>query len=242
MQNFRTNQNVAFESPRTIVKQSCGTFVTAFFLLIEALYVINIFKNIILYSHRQPFKLISFGGALLSTYFFARVLFDKEYCSGKPDKTKIWPLAFGLALDFLKSCMVDMYDFVGTFILALIFLAIFFAFRAMYFGDDDSGSCCLCFKPWRLIGDRVIFINPQQYPQVYPNHPQQYPQHININSASPKQYPQIYQGHMSMPDQPPAYSSQRSQENSPHSDVSQDRNQKNEILFQQVTKKNKKNP
>ena len=143
---------------------------------------------------------ILMGASLASFHLLAMI--KPDYLKGKPSLLKLSPLfafalfswAFTIALD----SHLEMASIVGSGITYILFIV---AFYFMYGSDDDSKSCCLCFKPW-IYKRPAILPNYGQYPQQghpaqgYP--PQGYPpQGYPPQGYAPQGYPQPPQGYPS---------------------------------------------
>lgn len=189
-------------------KQGCG-FTIAILGLIGSIFMtlgcasFALFVPAPLYL-RAAYGAIAFAG-IFSGVFYGTILSQEDYLKGKPAITKMWPL-------WLSSLSILVfYVFVAMFIrnfaiipgAVIMVIAQLGVYYAMYFMDDDSGSCCLCFKPY-IFRKPVMMMDlnygypPQGYPpqqgyapQAYP--PQQgYPQQGYPPQVHPQQqYPKV---------------------------------------------------
>lgn len=83
---------------------------------------------------------------------------------------------FGIIAAILTSFHDYYYYSIGIYI---GFLAVMSPIMTwiLYFSDDESNSCCLCFKPWIYHQNHnVLFMMPHQYPYPYPQPSTMYPQ------------------------------------------------------------------
>lgn len=231
MQNLPSiHQNISMSKPeRTIQSQCCGMFITvlgvigsiSWFILSLVLFVSSF------YDHKIEFYSVIFFvlsvGCL--SYFFLRIAFDKNYCSGNPEIIKMWPTVTAAVLLVIAALICPDKELFNektgkttitniSMILSIAFsiLGLFFNFVIwlFYFGDDEKDSCCLCFKPWRYVSVSQFnhMMNGQyyqEYPQVYPQQvygypPQAQPQAQTQTYAYPQQYP--------LQNQAPAYNPQ----------------------------------
>jgi hypothetical protein len=173
------------EAPEPIAeKQTCG-FVFSTFLIISS--CMGIFAGISDcisqgFEIHSIFKILA---AIFLVSFQLMAMIKPEYLKGKPSLLKLSPL-FAYALFGALSTVLETANppnkglmiasaILGSFI-------VFADFYFMYGMDDDSGSFCLCFKPWIHKRHAILptygHYPPQGYPQqtVYPsqgNAPQQ---------------------------------------------------------------------
>lgn len=201
MQNYQTSypipKNMIMEPQRTIKSQFCGMTMAAMACLSGASFMLTGVAGMFASRNTavmfENLFLVGFGA--FYSYFFARMIFDKQYCSGKPAFIKIWPMVAAMVMAILGLSVLAIFgepipiiittNIKGTYTESTqyfdpiyICLAVAFIIAplacltswAMYFGDDEGESCCLCFKPWRLIADPILMFNPAQYPQAYPTH------------------------------------------------------------------------
>lgn len=86
----------------------------------------------------------------LYSYFYGILIFDKKYCSGHPKIKKIWPAALGSILAIFAVALLPppFYGMLAIFLLLSSFVLVIWI---MYFGNDESNSCLLYFKPWRTL-------------------------------------------------------------------------------------------
>ena len=160
------------------VRKCWGMFLSIFFIrfYFSRMIVFAIYRSSVDYEIFEIFfQIIAIIGAIFSLYFFGRTINDREYVSGNPSVTKMWPLIAGtvLRLPFqiillmkLSSIDVNFKNDVAAFIPNDIFWIIIHYF--MYINDDQT-SCCACSKPW-------VYPREQTYAT---NHLQGYPQRFN---------------------------------------------------------------
>lgn len=109
---------------------------------------------------------------LFGALFYYFIVSKPDYLKGKPGIGKMWPLILS-SLVRLISWSIDniiskLYYKIAMF--AVIELLVLGVHYVLYFGDDEGGSCCLCFKPFIHKRPVVMYV-PTNYgypPQAYP--------------------------------------------------------------------------
>ena len=151
--------------------------------------VITAFNNIRLcIAHGVKIQFVLFillGISLASFHLLAMI--KPDYLKGKPSLLKLAPLfvfslAYGALSRYVKITVNGIKKESPIYISVIIVILFVLASYFMYGSDDDSGSCCLCFKPWIHKRPAILatYYPQQGYPaQGYP--PQGYP---------PQGYPQ----------------------------------------------------
>ena len=191
-------QKVDFNEPQPS-KQSCGFIVSIIATLMGFIRIYVGISSCFGRDFQIAFIFNALSGICLAG-FHIMAMSKADYLKGKPALINIAPL-FGFALfsslanlfikidlKVYKAFNVDPPSFEHKAIQALISgLIISAASYFIYGADDDSASCCLCFKPW--IHKRVFTpaFYPGLPPQAYP-HQQAYPQNL---SYPPQAYPQL---------------------------------------------------
>lgn len=131
-------------------------------------------------------------GMLIEAVFFILIVSKPDYLGGQPAFVKLVPFIIAMLFIHAGSGILSIGSLLGA-LSALISTPISTALAYfMYLGDDDSGSCCLCFKPWIMKRPTVVMYPPQYGypPQGYPPQQQAYPPQHHQQQAYPPQQPQ----------------------------------------------------
>lgn len=91
---------------------------------------------------------------LLSAIFFALILVRRKYLRGDPPRVhKMWPVLLGSLVRYAGNVvsMIGVGQIFGIFGALIVELIVCFTLYTLYFAEDRSESCCLCFKPWREV-------------------------------------------------------------------------------------------
>jgi hypothetical protein len=179
-------------------RQAWGTIVSIICILIEAY---SAYTDVVDYSGIPVMMALRVLARLSYITFQVLAVTKADYLAGKPSFLALTP---GLA-SHLFIFLSDTYYILNTPILVnhrLIFSVLlnFIAFTVTYFmysADDDSGSCCLCFKPWVYKRPVATFIpgypqyppQPAYYPQGYPPQQQAYPPQQQAYPPQQQAYP-----------------------------------------------------
>jgi hypothetical protein len=93
----------------------------------------------------------------LSAGFFLLILCKRDYLKGEPGMKKMWPVALGSLVRYVGNVvnMIATRHFFGIVGALIVELIICGSVYTVYFAEDDSKSCCLCFKPWKTIEVRI---------------------------------------------------------------------------------------
>jgi hypothetical protein len=127
-------------------------------------------------------------GDFITWIFFFNLLHYPDYAAGNPSYIIFWPLYLGLivkaaAYAYLYFNNLNIYgigiklgiEFVVTLVLILV-----------YGANDESKSCCLCFKPW-VYKTKMVPYNAAYPPQGYQAPGAYPPQAYQANNAYPPQ-------------------------------------------------------
>jgi hypothetical protein len=171
---------------RKLTRQTCGFILACFALIFSCIMGLKGFYEACSMLFRLSdgtFDGLEFtanifmaAGCFISVAFYALMLFKPEFLAGKPDKKKLLYLVaanacFGI-WEGIKNPTVEkvLQIFAArSFSVAINFL--------MYFGDDESKSCCNCFKPWVYKTVPSFYPYPGQGPQFMPQ--QQHQSQVN---------------------------------------------------------------
>lgn len=186
-------------------RQTCGYIISVIGAIWGFLIIYSGLSACIFLDFQINYVFSALAGISLAG-FHVMALSKPEYLKGKPGFMKLAPLLAFSFFDALSSIFtkIDLRPFrelgieppsfestlINAIIGALIIVAISYA---MYGSDDESGSCCLCFKPW--IHKRPVM--PPSFGQ-YPGYPPQaYPVQGFASQAYPQQpfYPQQQAAH-----------------------------------------------
>jgi hypothetical protein len=204
----QTAQNVANNEAKA-ERQCWGQTLSVIFVLLGIFAIISLalspyFANLFVYNSTIILANVSFVA------FHLLAIFKSDYLKGKPSFLKLLPLLALPVLCFIVDLVLALQKMYGralgvTIMISLIINGIkFSAFYFMYSADDDSGSCCLCSKPWihkRAYNpyDQKPYMPPQGFapygyaPQGYPSRgyaPQGYPTSYQPSPYHPQQgYP-----------------------------------------------------
>jgi hypothetical protein len=204
-QQYAQNQQQAYPQPpcmpqdapeKKLRRQTCGFILTCFFLVIGCIAGSqSLYKacSMLFRLADGTFNGLEFtanifasAGHFVCVAFFALTLFKPEFLAGKPDIKNILYLVAGfVCLAISESIENNSENVLGIFAGHSLIVAITFL---MYFGDDESKSCCNCFKPW------VYKAVPSFYPYPYPDQgPQFMPQQQHQSQVHPQSNPQYDQ-------------------------------------------------
>jgi hypothetical protein len=170
------------EAPEPIAeKQTCGFVFSVFVIIICGARIFAGISNCISQGFEIRFIFEILAG-LSGLSFQSMALSKPEYLKGKPSLLKLSPLFAYALFGALSTVLVTANPPNKGLIIASAILGSFIVFAVFYFMygmDDDSGSFCLCFKPWIHKRPAILptygYYPPQGYPpQGYP--PQGYPQ------------------------------------------------------------------
>lgn len=197
--------------PERVIKSQCfGMFLTVMLVLLFSLvFLFSLVRFFLIESERLSiFQVIFFFMSAVSfLYFYLRLAFDKNYCSGNPGIIKMWPNFAGTVLVIVSATFVSDYVKNGekfenlaltlSILSAVIFLGLNLMTWLCFFGDDEGDSCFLCCKPWRSFqvshfGHMMNGQNYQQYPQVYPPTQVQYSYPTQVQHQYPTQAQNSY--------------------------------------------------
>lgn len=190
-------------STRVLEKQICGYVFACITMIYSGLGVIGNIISVITNEKFVSFSLTMLLSKSLCLYFFYCLVFIPEYAAGKPDIKKFWPLVVAIIVESICKYLdprsiieVNGKKIEISFIYYVLgsFLSIIIAYF-MYMQGDDSGSCCLYFKPWVYKRIPIVYANygyppPQGYPQAYPQNVYPQAQGYPQQSALEKGYPQ----------------------------------------------------
>jgi hypothetical protein len=148
----QTAQNVANNEAKA-ERQCWGQTLSVIFVLLGIFAIISLalspyFANLFVYNSTIILANVSFVA------FHLLAIFKSDYLKGKPSFLKLLPLLALPVLCFIVDLVLALQKMYGralgvTIMISLIINGIkFSAFYFMYSADDDSGSCCLCSKPW----------------------------------------------------------------------------------------------
>jgi hypothetical protein len=205
-QQYAQYQQQAFPQPpfmpqaapeKRLRRQTCGFILVCFFLVIgcigslkalyEACCMVFRLDDVTFDGLELTALIFKAVGCFVNVTFLALTLFKPEFLAGKPDKKNI------LYLFVANSCIAisesieypTVENVLGIFAGHSLLVALDFL---MYFGDDESKSCCNCFKPW------VYKAVPSYYPYPYPGQgPQFMPQQQHQSQVHPQSNPQYDQ-------------------------------------------------
>jgi hypothetical protein len=194
------------EAPEPIAeKQTCGFVFSVLVIIISGARIFAGISGCISQDFEIRFIFEILAG--ISGFSFQSLALSKpEYLKGKPSLLKLSPIfayaLFGaLSAIFSKADMIQVLEgakppskeiIITSAIMIFVIICVVGYF--MYGMDDDSGSFCLCFKPWIHKRPAILptygHYPPQGYPpQGYP--PQGYPpQGYPPQGYPPQGYPQ----------------------------------------------------
>jgi hypothetical protein len=193
----QTAQNVANNEAKA-ERQCWGQTLSVIFVLLAIFDIILLalnpnFANVFVRNSIKILADVSFVA------FHLLAIFKSDYLKGKPSFLKLLPLLALPVLCFIADLINSLQKMYGraigvTIMISLIINGIrFSAYYFMYSADDDSGSCCLCSKPW--IHKRAYnpcnqkpYMPPQGF-APYGYAPQGYPS----RGYAPQGYPTSYQ-------------------------------------------------
>lgn len=145
-------------------------------------------------------------GYIAWAVFLILAVAKPDYLGGKPKIIKLLPYVIGSVLIFFGGALANFSVF-SLFAIIPFGINITIAYF-MFLGDDDSGSCCLCFKPWVMKTPVPMMYAAPQYGGYPIPYQQAYP--IPQQQAYPTPQQQAYP----MPQQQ-AYPAPQQQANSP---------------------------
>jgi hypothetical protein len=199
-QQYAQNQQQAYPQPpympqaapeKKLRRQTCGFILTCLLLVFSCIAGLDSLYEACCMLFRLSdgtfggleftSNIFASAGSFIDAAFFALTLFKPEFLAGKPDKKIILYLAVANGCVAICESIENPENALQIFAGHSLAAAIIFL---MYFGDDESKSCCNCFKPWVYKTVPSFYPYPDQGPQFMPQqqhqsqvHPQSIPQY-----------------------------------------------------------------
>lgn len=153
----KTYENPADDPDYEPESQCVGFY---FFLIVSIFSVFTIIMhtvNAFIYEDKRlPSTLSALASAFCCGFSFIS-WYDPKYLGGKPSMYKAWPIAVNAAFLAAAGIVKEPENYVDEIITKIIGTTILYL---IWFQDDTSERCCLCFKPWVFKKKRFDFISP----------------------------------------------------------------------------------